>query len=386
MKKKHIISSTKITHTGLKPKINFGIPNPPVYHASTILYPDSKSRRNKKVKFQYGRMGTPTSQAFCDTISELYNADGSIVAPSGLAAAVVGILSFVKSGNHILVSDSAYGSTRNFITKFLPSIGVDVEFYEPRIKSQNFKKLIKNSTSLIYFESPGSHTFELQDLPSLTKVAKSFNVTTITDNTWATILGQNPLDLGVDAIIESYTKYVTGHSDVMMGGVIARGKIFKQIKKQSELMGQCSGPDDIYLAFRGLRTMKVRLEKSFNSSLKVADWISNQPKVINVFHPATKYHPDFKIFRRDFNIGAGLFSFELNKKSSKKIDKFVDALQLFGIGASWGGFESLILEADLDKIRHFKTFQNRKLIRLAIGLEEPEDLIADLRQAFKEII
>ena len=164
----------------------------------------------------------------------------------------------------------------------------------------------------------------------------------------------------------------------MMGGVIARGEKFKQIKKQSELMGQCSGPDDIYLAFRGLRTMKVRLEKSFNSSLKVADWISNQQKVVNVFHPATKYHPDF-------NIGAGLFSFELREKNSKKIDKFVDALKLFGIGASWGGFESLILEADLDKIRKFKTFQNRKLIRLSIGLEEPEDLIADLRQAFKEI-
>ena len=171
----------------------------------------------------------------------------------------------------------------------------------------------------------------------------------------------------------------------MMGGVIARGKKFKQIKKQSELMGQCSGPDDIYLAFRGLRTMKIRLEKSFNSSLKLADWISNQPNVINVFHPATKYHPDFKIFRRDFSIGAGLFSFELKEKNLKKIDKFIDNLKFFGIGASWGGFESLILESDLNKIRKFKTFQNRTLIRLAIGLEEPEDLIADLREAFKKI-
>ena len=385
MNKKKTITSTEISHTGLKPKANFGIPNPPVYHASTILYPNSKSRREKKIKFQYGRTGTPTSNAFCDTIAELYNADGSILAPSGLAAAVVGILSFVKNGSHILVADSAYGSTRNFITNFLPSIGVDIEFYEPRIKPQGLKKIIKKNTSLIYFESPGSHTFELQDLPSLTKVAKAFNVTTITDNTWATILGQNPLDLGVDAVIESYTKYVTGHSDVMMGGVIARGKKFKQIKKQSELMGQCSGPDDIYLAFRGLRTMKIRLEKSFNSSLKVADWIANQPNVINVFHPATKYHPDFKIFRRDFSIGAGLFSFELKEKNLKKIDKFIDNLKFFGIGASWGGFESLILESDLNKIRKFKTFQNRTLIRLAIGLEEPEDLIADLRQAFKKI-
>ena len=160
----------------------------------------------------------------------------------------------------------------------------------------------------------------------------------------------------------------------MMGGVIARGKKFKQIKKQSELMGQCSGPDDIYLAFRGLRTMKVRLEKSFNSSLKVADWISNQPKVINVFHPATKYHPDFKIFKRDFSIGAGLFSFELKEKNLKKIDKFIDALKTFWNWSIMGWLREFDLEADLNKIRKFKTFKNRTLIRLAIGLEEPEDL------------
>tara|TARA_B100001996_G_scaffold284609_1_gene224937 strand:- start:218 stop:1378 length:1161 start_codon:yes stop_codon:yes gene_type:complete len=377
--------STKIARVGLNPSINFGIPNPPVYHASTILYPNSKSRREKKIKFQYGRYGTPTSEAFCNAIADLYEADGSVIASSGLAAAVVGILSFVKNGNHILVTDSAYGSTRNFISKFLPTIGVEVEFYDPKINSKNLEKLFKKNTSLIYFESPGSLTFELQDLPELTKISKKNNITSIADNTWGTALGQNPLDLGVDVIIESFTKYVSGHSDVMMGGVIARGKYYRRIKEQSELMGQCTSPDDVYLAMRGLRTIEVRLEKSFTSSIKIANWIAKVPCVKNVYHPATKHHPDYMIFKRDFNIGAGLFSFELKQIEQSKIDKFIDSLELFGIGASWGGFESLVLPAEVKKIRRFDTFKNSALIRLAIGLENPDDLIDDLNRSFAKL-
>ena len=377
--------STKIARVGLNPSINFGIPNPPVYHASTILYPNSKSRREKKIKFQYGRYGTPTSEAFCNAIADLYEADGSVIASSGLAAAVVGILSFVKNGNHILVTDSAYGSTRNFISKFLPTIGVEVEFYDPKINSKNLEKLFKKNTSLIYFESPGSLTFELQDLPELTKISKKNNITSIADNTWGTALGQNPLDLGVDVIIESFTKYVSGHSDVMMGGVIARGKYYRRIKEQSELMGQCTSPDDVYLAMRGLRTIEVRLEKSFTSSIKIANWIAKVPYVKNVYHPATKHHPDYMIFKRDFNIGAGLFSFELKQIEQSKIDKFIDSLELFGIGASWGGFESLVLPAEVKKIRRFDTFKNSALIRLAIGLENPDDLIDDLNRSFAKL-
>ena len=385
MKKSKINISTRLSRIGLNPKINYGIPNPPVYHASTILYPNSKSQRNKKVKFQYGRIGTPTSETFCNAIADLYDADGSVITPSGLAAAVVCILSFVQKGSHILVTDSAYGSTRNFISKFLPTIGVDVEFYNPTINSKDFQNLFKENTSLVYFESPGSLTFELQDLPKLCKITNQLNVTSIADNTWGTILGQNPLNLGIDAVIESYTKYVTGHSDVMMGGVIARNNNFRKIKMQAEIMGQCVSPDDIYLAMRGLRTMEVRLEKSFASSMKIANWISKISHVKNVFHPATKYHPDNKIFKRDFNIGAGLFSFELEEKDPKKIDNFIDSLELFGIGASWGGFESLVLQADLKKIRYFEKFKNSTLIRLAIGLENPDDLIDDLNNAFMKL-
>lgn len=385
MKKSKKNISTRLSRVGLNPKSNYGIPNPPVYHASTILYPNSKSQRTKKVKFQYGRTGTPTSDTFCNAIADLYEADGSVITPSGLAAAVVGILSFVQKGSHILVTDSAYGSTRNFISKFLPTIGVDVEFYSPTISSKDFQNLIKENTSLVYFESPGSLTFELQDLPRLSKITNKLNITTIADNTWGTILGQNPLNLGISAVIESYTKYVSGHSDVMMGGVIARDNNFRKIKKQAEIMGQCTSPDDIYLALRGLRTMEVRLEKSFASSVKIANWISKVSHVKNVFHPATIHHPDNKIFKRDFNIGAGLFSFELTEKDPKKIDKFIDSLELFGIGASWGGFESLILHADLKNIRYFDNFKHSTLIRLAIGLENPEDLIDDLNKALNKL-
>ena len=385
MKKSKKNISTKLSRVGLNPSKNFGIPNPPVYHASTILYPNSKSQRNRNTQYQYGRIATPTSETFCQSIADLYNTDGSIVTPSGLAAAVTGILAFVKNGSHFLVTDNAYGSTRNFISKFLPTIGVEIEFYNPKIKPNDFQKLIRHNTNLVYFESPGSLTFELQDLPALTRVTKNNNIISITDNTWATVLGQNPLNLGVDAVIESYTKYVTGHSDVMMGGVIARGKSYDKIKSQAELMGQCTSPDDIYLALRGLRTMEIRLEKSFSSSIKIANWIANFPFIKNVFHPATKYHPDHKIFKRDFNIGAGLFSFEIDMVDQKRVDKFIDSLKLFGIGASWGGFESLVLQADLKKIRQFNSFNKSTLIRLGIGLEDPDDLIEDLNNAFKKL-
>ena len=192
-------------------------------------------------------------------------------------------------------------------------------------------------------------------------------------------------NLGVDVIIESFTKYVSGHSDVMMGGVIARGKYYRRIKEQSELMGQCTSPDDVYLAMRGLRTIEVRLEKSFTSSIKIANWIAKIPCVKNVYHPATKHHPDYMIFKRDFNIGAGLFSFEIKQIEQSKIDKFIDSLELFGIGASWGGFESLVLPAEVKKIRRFDTFKNSALIRLAIGLENPDDLIDDLNRSFAKL-
>ena len=383
--KKSISNSTKISRLGLKPYTNYGIPNPPVYHASTILYPKSESRRKRNVPYQYGRMGTPTSDVLSKSIAELYEAEGSIIAPSGLAAAVVGILSFIKPGDHFLVTDSAYGSTRKFITEYLPSINVEVELYKPRIKSKEFERLIRKNTSLIYFESPGSLTFEMQDLPALTKVAKKYQIITLTDNTWGTALGQNPFKLGVDAVIESYTKFVSGHSDVMMGGVISNGKNLTKILRQADIMGQCTGPDDIYLALRGLRTMEIRLEKSFFSSIEIAEWISKNKMVTNVLHPATKFHPDHKIFKRDFKIGAGLFSFELDTHDIKTVDKFIDSLELFGIGASWGGFESLVLEADIHKIRNHKTYKNGTLIRLAIGMENPKDLMDDLDQAFKKI-
>ena len=386
MKKKSLNISTKLARAGINPKNNFGIPNPPVYHASTILYPDSKSRRSRKVAYEYGRYGTPTSDALSISVAQLYEAEGTILTPSGLAAAVTALLTFIKAGDHILVTDSTYGSTRNFMTEYLPRIDVEVEFYHPNINFKDLKKLLRSNTTVIYFESPGSHTFEIQDLPALSKVAKKNKIITLADNTWATSLGQNSFKLGIDVVIESFTKYVVGHSDVMMGGVISNGKHLKNLKKQAKLMGQCSGPDDIFLALRGLRTMELRLKKSFNSSLIIAEWISTIPLVKQVLHPGLTSHPDHLIFKRDFKIGAGLFAFVLNLKDLEKVDLFIDSLKLFGIGASWGGFESLILESDIEKIRFHQTYNKGTLIRLAIGMEDPEDLIDDLNQAFEQIL
>ena len=385
MTKKQSKLSTKLARSGLNPKKNFGIPNPPVYHASTILYPNAKSRRNRDVPYEYGRFGTPTSEALSKSISDLYNAEGAVLLPSGLAAAIVSILAFVNSGDHIMVTDSVYGSTRNFLQDYLPRINVEVEFFPPRLPPSKIKEHFKENTKLIYLESPGSLTFELQDLRSISQISNENNIISLTDNTWATALGQNCFLLGIDVVIESFTKYVVGHSDVMMGGVIANGKLLEKIKKQVRIMGQCCGPDDIYLAIRGLRTMELRLNKSFESSLVIAEWLSKHPFISKVIHPARKDHPDYNIFQKEYNKGAGLFSIELNTKNLKTVDTFIDELRLFGIGASWGGYESLIIEADLEDIRIHETYKEGKILRLGIGLEEPEDLIGDLENALRKI-
>ncbi len=385
MTKKKFKLSTKLARSGLNPKNNFGIPNPPVYHASTILYPNAASRRNRMVPYEYGRFGTPTSEALSKAISGLYDAEGAVLLPSGLAAAIVSILAFVNSGDHILVTDSVYGSTRQFIKEYLPRIDVKVDFFPPKLAPSKIKGLFKANTKLIYLESPGSLTFELQDLKAISQIAKESNIISLTDNTWATAIGQNCFKFGIDVVIESFTKYVVGHSDVMMGGIIANAEYLDRIKKQTRIMGQCCGPDDVYLALRGLRTMELRLNKSFQSSLVIAEWLSKNPYISKVIHPAREDHPDNVIFQRDYCLGAGLFSIELKTKKSNSVDAFIDELNLFGVGASWGGYESLILEAELEDIRIHETYKDGKILRLAIGMEDPEDLIRDLDNALKQI-
>ena len=375
---------TRLVRSGMDPWDNEGIPNPPVYHASTILKQSNTEHLESKSKYDYGRTGTPTSNSLQIALAELYGMDGSVLTSSGLAAITTATLAFVSSGAHLLASDSIYQSGRRYLTETLPKFGVEVEFFPPRITPQELKKLIRPETALIHFESPGSMTFELHDLPALTAVARSAGVPTMLDNTWATALGLDCVEMGVDVVVEALTKYVGGHSDLMMGAIVANGPFLDKVKYEAFQLGQCSGPDDIYLATRGLRSLHLRLDRSMQSSLQIAEWLSEQPEVSTVIHPARKDHPDHMIYQRDFKGGAGLFCFELKKQPQHSIDRLIDSLELFGIGSSWGGFESLIQQGRINEHRSFD-YPIGPLIRVAVGAENPDDLINDLKQAFDAI-
>ena len=375
---------TRLVRSGMDPWDNEGIPNPPVYHASTILKQSNTEHLESKSKYDYGRTGTPTSNSLQIALAELYGMDGSVLTSSGLAAITTATLAFVSSGAHLLASDSIYQSGRRYLTETLPKFGVEVEFFPPRITPQELKKLIRPETALIHFESPGSMTFELHDLPALTAVARSVGVPTMLDNTWATALGLDCVEMGVDVVVEALTKYVGGHSDLMMGAIVANGPFLDKVKYEAFQLGQCSGPDDIYLATRGLRSLHLRLDRSMQSSLQIAEWLSEQPEVLTVIHPARKDHPDHMIYQRDFKGGAGLFCFELKNQPQHSIDRLINSLKLFGIGSSWGGFESLIQQGQIDGHRSFD-YPNGPLIRVAVGAENPDDLINDLQRAFEAI-
>ena len=381
MKKKNLRTSTKIVQAGMNTKINFSVPNVPVFNASTVLHENIEQYRENKEN-SYARYGTPTSDALINAISSLYNSDGAVLSSSGLSSCMLAILTFAKSDDHILVTDSVYGSTREFIKNILPRYKINYEFFDPKINSKDIKKLFKTNTKLIYLESPGSLTFEIQDIAGITKAAKIKNITVITDNSWATALGMNCFNEGVDVVIESLTKYTSGHSDLIMGCIISNGNFLKKIKKTSKLFGQRSGSNDIFLALRGLKTVELRLQKSFSSSLKVAEWLSNQSEVEKVLHPARDDHPENYIYKCNYKMGSGLFAFILKTRDLRLSDKFINNLNLFGIGASWGGYESLVSYSDIKNIRSFNYYENKVIIRLAIGLEDPKDLIDDLSNAF----
>jgi cystathionine beta-lyase len=382
---------TRLAHAGLNPWENEGIPNIPVYHASTILKKnnqDAKNSDNKagsSGKYGYGRTGTPTSNALEEALAEIYGMDGAVITSSGLSALTTVILTFAKQNGHMLVSDSVYSSGRRYLTETVPRFGVEVEFFNPRISGTDLAKLITSNTTLIHLETPGSLTFELHDLPSLTSVARDFGVPTLLDNTWATALGLNCSQMGVDIVAEAITKYVGGHSDLMMGAIVANEPLFGRVQNEARQLGQCAGPDDIYLAMRGLHTLHLRLDRSMSSSIIVANWLKQQPEVLQVFHPALPDHPDHEIFKRDFKTGAGLFAFQLSAGESAGPDILIDNLKLFGKGASWGGFESLVQEAQVETHRSLEYPSEGTLIRLAIGAEDPNDLVQDLADGFNEM-
>jgi cysteine-S-conjugate beta-lyase len=377
-------SETKVVTAGRDPRSYHGFVNPPVYHASTVLYPSAENFLAHRARYQYGRRGTPTTEALELALQELEGPQcaGVALLPSGLAAISSAFLSVVHAGDHVLVTDSAYGPTRIFCDQVLSRLGVAVTYYDPLVGA-SIGDLIRPSTRLVFLESPGSLTFEMQDTAAIAEVAHDKSAMVLMDNTWATPLYYRPLEHGVDLAIQAGTKYIGGHSDIMLGTVSANAASVARLKNTVRYTGQCEGPDDTYLGLRGLRTLAVRLERHYQSGLAIARWLEARPEVLRMLHPALPSHPGHAIWKRDFSGASGLFSIVLKPVPQKAYFAFLDTLELFGIGASWGGYESLAIPFDCAPLRTATRWQpGGPTVRFHIGLEAVEDLIADLERGF----
>ncbi|CDU05427.1 cystathionine beta-lyase, PLP-dependent [Vibrio coralliirubri] len=378
--------TTKLITAGRDKKWTNGVVNPPVQRASTVVFNSVEEKRKATINranktLFYGRRGTNTHFAFQDAMVEVEGGAGCALYPCGTAAISNAILSFVETGDHILMVDTCYEPTRDFCDTIMKKMGVETTYYEPTI-GEGIQDLIKPNTKVLFTESPGSVTMEVQDIPTLARIAHEHDIIVMLDNTWAAGVNFSPFEFGVDISIQAATKYIVGHSDVMLGTAVADEKCWDQLREQSYLMGQCVSPDDAYLGLRGIRTLDVRLRQHAESSLKVAKWLETRPEVDHVRHPALESCPGHEFFKRDFTGGNGLFSFVLKNSNTKATTALLDGMTHFSMGYSWGGFESLILANEPNSFDSLRTVANPNfegtLIRVHIGLEDVDDLIADL--------
>ena len=378
--------TTKLITAGRDKKWTNGVVNPPVQRASTVVFNSVEEKRKATINranktLFYGRRGTNTHFAFQDAMVEVEGGAGCALYPCGTAAISNAILSFVETGDHILMVDTCYEPTRDFCDTIMKKMGVETTYYEPTI-GEDIQDLIKPNTKVLFTESPGSVTMEVQDIPTLARIAHEHDIIVMLDNTWAAGVNFSPFEFGVDISIQAATKYIVGHSDVMLGTAVANEKCWDQLREQSYLMGQCVSPDDAYLGLRGIRTLDVRLRQHAESSLKVAKWLETRPEVDHVRHPALETCPGHEFFKRDFTGGNGLFSFVLKNSNTKATTALLDGMTHFSMGYSWGGFESLILANEPNSFDSLRTVANPNfegtLIRVHIGLEDVDDLIADL--------
>jgi cysteine-S-conjugate beta-lyase len=361
-----------------------GMVNPAVYHASTILFPDVASLKNRaSQKYNYGRHGTPTSRALETAITELEGGYNCKVAPSGLAAITCALLAFLKSGDHLLMVDTVYWPARKLCDTVIKGLGIETSYYDPLI-GKGISALIRPNTKVVYMESPGSQTMEVQDVPAIAAATHKAGAIAMIDNTWAAGHFFKAFAHGCDVSIQAATKYIVGHSDAMLGSVVCNEATWPQFKDAYETMGMFAGPDDMYLGLRGLRTMDVRLERHQKNAITVAEFLRGHAAVETVLYPALSNAPGHEIWKRDFTGASGLMSVVLKPASEAAVDALLDGVELFGMGYSWGGFESLIVPFAPQRTATTWTAKG-PCLRLHIGLESPDDLIADLTQAFNRM-
>jgi cysteine-S-conjugate beta-lyase len=376
---------TRLVTAGRDTKAQKGFVNPPVVHGSTVLYPTAEDLHAHRGEFQYGRRGTPTTKALQEMLMALEGPQcaGVGIAPSGLSAITTTLLAVMRAGDHLLVTDNAYRPTRNFCDGLLSGYGVETTYFDPLIGA-GIAKLFKPNTRAVLVETPGSQSFEMADIPAIADVAHARGALVIDDNTWATPLYHRSLEFGVDISMQAATKYIGGHSDIMFGTISANAKAWPRLAEAIRLLGICAGPDDVFLALRGLRTLAVRLAQHYRSGLEMARWLAARPEVTRVLHPALESDPGHAIWKRDFTGASGLFSIVLKPAPPKAVDALLDTVKLFGMGYSWGGFESLIIPFDCDAYRTAtKWTPGGPTLRLHIGLENVEDLKADLARGFE---
>jgi cystathionine beta-lyase len=376
---------SRLVNLGRDAEFSQGFINVPAFRGSTVLYPDVATLKNRAQRFTYGTRGTPTTEALCSAWTDLSGAAGTVLVPSGLAAVIVALMTALSAGDHLLVTDSVYEPTRTFADKALRRFGIETSYYDPTIGA-GIDALIRPNTKAVLAESPGSQTLEVQDIPAIAEVTHSRGACMILDNTWATPLFFSPHAHGVDLAIEAGTKYLSGHADLLLGLVSANPQWSERLHRTVHLMAIPPGAEDVFLALRGLRTMELRLREAERQGLALARWLSARPEVLRVIHPALPDHPGHALWKRDYVGSSGLFSIVLKPTSEAAVAAFVDGLELFGIGYSWGGYESLALPFDCTAVRTATRFSpGGPTVRFSVGLEDIEDLKDDLDRGFARL-
>jgi cystathionine beta-lyase len=383
--KKKLRTRSRLVHLGRDAEATQGFVNIPPFRGSTVLYPDYATLKNRNQRYTYGTHGTPTTEALCEAWSALAGAAGTVLVPSGLSAIIVALTTALSAGDHLLMTDAAYQPARIYCDTILKRMGVETTFYDPSIGA-GIEALMRANTRAVFVEAPGSQSLDMQDVPAIAAVAKARGAGVIMDNTWATPLFFSPHEHGVDMAVEAGTKYLSGHSDLLLGLVSANAEWFPRLHRTADALAIPAGPEDVFLALRGLRTMELRLKEAERQALALARWLKERPEVSRVIHPAMEDYPGHGIWKRDFSGSSGLFSIVLDPVREQAVAAFLDGLQLFGMGYSWAGFESLVIPFDCTKYRTATRWApGGPTLRFSVGLEDIEDLKDDLDRGFARL-